>query len=780
MTIEEQGGSADTVLLVTSKAEIPLAMDDDSGIGYMSWTSVGSNCTTGTCDVIVGSYGSPASANTTLLWDEDMGKPSQDPDGDGLSNSLELVIGTNPNKYDTDDDGIWDGTEVLGVDVPDWRLLRFPYMGADPLQKDLFIQANWVKPLDSNLPDDHWQMKGDTVQGAASYYAPDVRLHVDTGVVNTNPATRTIWGNWGGAKRFNEFEPPSTAWCPVNTNPRVSWFHWSLSRSENGGQSPNVPHRCFMAGNGFPQTYAHELGHNLNLTHGGKQSGGLDVMCKPNYRSLMNYAVFGDDPSPRFSRNEFASAPLTPTSINEQAGLNTTDPTKLQILNFPKFKYKYDPITGAVDWNRDGVFNTGTTRAGVTWAGGECGIGSYGWNASRDDGRGSALAWLDADGPSYTPKLYWFTRTFGKSDPTKNHKLAYRTHTGLIGPGGGLAQVSWSPASTYPKLGNAAATLVPNHPGTASASEPAAVSVKDSSGKNRVMLLSTDLPAGGSNRRLYAQTVGSNGVWSAVTDVGLGYGDPAAVNINGNVRVYVRTTASSRLYSYTYSPAGGWTGPVAQYWSDGTVVYPSQGIGATTGYVRVGLAASKAVVALIPDAQAGGKLEMAVFNESTGKWEKKQGPFWASVAQPSASARPSIAYVPFDSSSNSVGRYYLAWRRPGPDVEQYYATTFTEGNDMAPGATTRRFVVFGMIVPFWDHWQPGDGSLSLLYDLALDSNLRAAWTHRDLGADGFRDASFSKVVDMVFDGVLKDQDDYAHIRTAVRCTIPNGMIPCPN
>jgi len=34
MTIEEQGGSSDTVMLVVSKPDLPLAMDDDSGIGY--------------------------------------------------------------------------------------------------------------------------------------------------------------------------------------------------------------------------------------------------------------------------------------------------------------------------------------------------------------------------------------------------------------------------------------------------------------------------------------------------------------------------------------------------------------------------------------------------------------------------------------------------------------------------------------------------------------------------------------------------------------------------
>ena len=46
--------------------------------------------------------------------------PSEDPDGDGLTNAEEEVLGTDKYEYDTDGDGVDDGTEVgLGTDPLD-------------------------------------------------------------------------------------------------------------------------------------------------------------------------------------------------------------------------------------------------------------------------------------------------------------------------------------------------------------------------------------------------------------------------------------------------------------------------------------------------------------------------------------------------------------------------------------------------------------------------------------------------------------------------------------
>ena len=41
-----------------------------------------------------------------------------DTDGDGLLDTEELELGTDPTNPDTDGDGLTDGEEVLGVDDP--------------------------------------------------------------------------------------------------------------------------------------------------------------------------------------------------------------------------------------------------------------------------------------------------------------------------------------------------------------------------------------------------------------------------------------------------------------------------------------------------------------------------------------------------------------------------------------------------------------------------------------------------------------------------------------
>lgn len=55
--------------------------------------------------------------NRSLVWEGGMLK--YDSDGDGLSDELELQIGTDPNQYDTDGDGVGDGVEyyVMGCDA---------------------------------------------------------------------------------------------------------------------------------------------------------------------------------------------------------------------------------------------------------------------------------------------------------------------------------------------------------------------------------------------------------------------------------------------------------------------------------------------------------------------------------------------------------------------------------------------------------------------------------------------------------------------------------------
>lgn len=136
-TVQEQGGASDTILLVTSgSTSRAIAFDDDDGIGLMSWVHVDEACSQ-QCSVLVGSNPPSGIGTATFIWDEDIHDPTRNCDSDGMSDALELAIGTNRCKNDTDDDGIDDGAEVMGIDGADWKLLRFPYFGADPLTPDV-------------------------------------------------------------------------------------------------------------------------------------------------------------------------------------------------------------------------------------------------------------------------------------------------------------------------------------------------------------------------------------------------------------------------------------------------------------------------------------------------------------------------------------------------------------------------------------------------------------------------------------------------------------------
>ena len=63
-----------------------------------------------------------------------------DIDNDRLSACQEKLYKTDPNKRDTDDDGLTDGDEVLGTEGG----LNLPGLGANPRRKDILIEHDWT------------------------------------------------------------------------------------------------------------------------------------------------------------------------------------------------------------------------------------------------------------------------------------------------------------------------------------------------------------------------------------------------------------------------------------------------------------------------------------------------------------------------------------------------------------------------------------------------------------------------------------------------------------
>jgi hypothetical protein len=80
-------------------------------------------------------------------------------------------------------------------------------------------------------------------------------------------------------------------------------------------------------------TLMHELGHNLNLDHGGKD----DINCKPNYLSVMNYAFQFPDPIANrpldYSRSLLTT--LKEKNLNESLGITQSTPPGLMTVYGP-------------------------------------------------------------------------------------------------------------------------------------------------------------------------------------------------------------------------------------------------------------------------------------------------------------------------------------------------------------------------------------------------------------------------------------------------------------
>jgi hypothetical protein len=118
---------------------------------------------------------------------------------------------------------------------------------------------------------------------------------------------------------------------------------------------------------------AHETGHTLGLGHAGpgcadgncRNPEPADVNCKPNYPSLMNYAYQGLDVGTEvgFSDNDAFSVAFNNAAMVERGALphyGITDMTSAQARNivdvlWGEYQVWVDPVTGDVDWNRDGV-----------------------------------------------------------------------------------------------------------------------------------------------------------------------------------------------------------------------------------------------------------------------------------------------------------------------------------------------------------------------------------------------------------------------------------------
>lgn len=238
--------------------------------------------------------------------------PLTDGDADRAPDALEngigspthgSAVGTDPADRDSDDDGLEDGEELYGAA----NGLDLPGLGTTPLRKDILLEVDWASQISGCSADlqplaswvDPIEQAFATMPISGPPGGPDVgiRLIVDhgqggllTGGNAIPDADGRLWGDPQGS------EPASTHFAV----PRRGYFHYATLSTEinvagvwgrqgvadKPGDTIKLGIGCGSYGPWLVSSILmHELGHNLDLHHGGHEPANR----KPNYGSVMNY-----------------------------------------------------------------------------------------------------------------------------------------------------------------------------------------------------------------------------------------------------------------------------------------------------------------------------------------------------------------------------------------------------------------------------------------------------------------------------------------------------------
>ena len=245
-----------------------------------------------------------------------------DSDSDGLNDCYEtnthvyvsvVNTGTDPANPDTDGDGLSDGDEVNGTAGG----LNLPLFGVNPLHKDILLEYDWLADSHECAPPQPHSHKPPAgmlpilrdMFAAAPVANPDgtTGIHLFQDLAGAPTGGQFLLtesnlvpdddGNIIGGPNGDEFMDMELHNFPAN---RQGYFHYVIFAHYQTGHElssgiASLPgHRIIISigclsndPTSTAYTMAHELGHNLGLYHGGFE----ECNKKPNYNSVMNYAV---------------------------------------------------------------------------------------------------------------------------------------------------------------------------------------------------------------------------------------------------------------------------------------------------------------------------------------------------------------------------------------------------------------------------------------------------------------------------------------------------------
>ena len=336
----------------------------------------------------------------------------EDTSGGGDKDFNDLIAQVRVN-MDSDGDGLWDDWEKNGIDIDGDGVIdvNLPAMGADPKHKDIFLQVDWmdcaVASGDCAGGDTHnHKPKAAAITAVVNAFKnanvtnPDgingINIHISLGTAIPHQNALNIPGLcFSGGAGIGNFDAVKTA--NFNNNLRFT-HHYCIfahqqvttSTSSGCGELPGNDFEVALGGwnvgsgdvdgDGLPDsnvgtvqqqagTLMHELGHNLNLQHG----GGDSTNFKPNYLSVMSYRyqVSGIPPTDpdgipgpmtaKIDYSQSALPTLDETNLNESAGVGDGTDTVFWVC--PGGSTVSSAVgNAATDWNCNGT----ATNAGVS------------------------------------------------------------------------------------------------------------------------------------------------------------------------------------------------------------------------------------------------------------------------------------------------------------------------------------------------------------------------------------------------------------------------------
>lgn len=305
---------------------------------------------------------------------------------------------------DTDGDGLCDDWEICGIDVdddgePDWKI-----PGADPRKKDLYVELDYQVGNDTfadgtDAIDVLRAGIADTVSAFAAAPVPGaegeegIALHVtldeafdqiagaeitketevgkaDLNALMFGSADVDEDSNSCGTGGFFGTEADrASVDCEKIIKAKRMVYRYGISvysrpGTGSSGVASGIPGSAFIVSIGswgdwsfnsdyWGGTFMHELGHTLNLRHGGDEN----FNCKVNYLSVMSYLyqLTGRYPGRNLDFSAEKLPDLDPTNLNEAYGVQGPESWGDVIFGYAgQLRLSGESAAGGIDYDLDG------------------------------------------------------------------------------------------------------------------------------------------------------------------------------------------------------------------------------------------------------------------------------------------------------------------------------------------------------------------------------------------------------------------------------------------